>query len=178
MTLFDAIDQAAPTMRKDALISDCGLYRYWLLRQWDASAPFLPIIMLNPSTADASIDDPTIRRCIGFARRDGFGGIKVMNLFAFRATSPADMIAARDPIGPDCYSNLIGMIDYARQYSLPVLAAWGAHGSHLGRDRAVMSSARGIGARLVCLGMTKLGHPRHPLYVAGHQSFMPFEVQS
>ncbi|MEG8045721.1 DUF1643 domain-containing protein [Sphingomonas aerolata] len=77
-----------------------GTFRYWLARQRMDGAPRLPIIMLNLSTADAENDDPTIRRCIAFARREGFGGIHVFNLFAFRATSPDDMRAAADPVGP------------------------------------------------------------------------------
>lgn len=178
MKLFDAIEPAGPPMRKGALISDCGRYRYILRRQWDPGAGHLLVVMLNPSTADAEIDDPTIKRCISFARREMFGGIVVMNLFAFRATSPNDMKAADDPIGPDNDSWLGTMLTAAPTFDQTVLAAWGAHGAHLDRAAQVVALADRAGCRLVCLGTTAAGHPRHPLYVAGHQPLVPFEVQS
>jgi len=158
---------------KDALISPCGQYRYWLTRRWNEAKPLLPFIMLNPSTADADNDDPTIRRCISFADRDGFGGIAVINLFAFRATSPTDMKAAADPVGPDNDYWLIRVLKSAVEQDKPVLAAWGAHGGFRARDNYVRGMAELHGAKLVCLGATKDGHPRHPLYVKGDQ---PFEV--
>jgi hypothetical protein len=131
----------------------------------------LPIIMLNPSTADAEIDDRTIGRCMHFARRDGFGGIRVLNLFAFRATSPDDMKAASDPIGPENDTHLGELIRRASESNIPILAAWGSHGSHLGRASAVKLVASINGARLICLGQTSDGHPRHPLYIKGDRTF-------
>src|SRR5262245_19133112 len=86
---------------KEALISPCGLYRYWLTRTWDNSLRRVCWVMLNPSTADAEQDDPTIRRCVGFARSWGAGGIIVVNLFAFRASDPKALLRAADPVGPD-----------------------------------------------------------------------------
>lgn len=86
-------------MKKSAIISDCNQYRYLLSRVWDESKPLIMFMMLNPSTADADIDDPTIRRCIGFAKSWDYGGIYVGNLFAFRATIPKDLILQIDPIG-------------------------------------------------------------------------------
>jgi hypothetical protein len=166
-----------PSRGSDAVISDCGRYRYVLTRRWDSAAYALPIIMLNPSTADASIDDPTIRRCIGFAKREGFGGITVTNLFAFRATSPADMKAAADPYGPDGSKWLERALAFASEERLPVLAAWGTHGGFRERDQSLIISARGWDARLVCLGTTKGGYPKHPLYVAADQPFVPFAAQ-
>ena len=169
-----ALDEPAPTVVKDALISPCGLYRYWLTRQWDVETWALPIIMLNPSTADASIDDPTIGRCMSFARRDGFGGIRVMNLFAFRATSPADMKAADDPIGPDCPRHLSELFIGAVRVGVPILAAWGAHGAFGRRASHVLAQSSDAGCNMVCLGTTREGHPRHPLYVPGGTPFQPF----
>lgn len=165
------------TFEKSANISDCGRYRYGLERRWDRGAYPLPIIMLNPSTADASIDDPTIRRCMTFARRDGFGGIAVANLFSFRATSPEAMKAAPDPIGPDGIEALDVLLSTAASVNVPVLAAWGAHGTYRDRANEVIVSARDWGARLVCLGTTKDGHPRHPLYVRSDQPFIPFAAR-
>lgn len=154
---------------REASISECGRYRYTLTRIWDDQRSSLSVIMLNPSTADADQDDPTIRRCIAFARREGFGGINVLNLFAFRATSPDDMIAAEDPVGPECSDRIDAALRRSAAFGLPVLAAWGAHGAYQQRGEAVANRAADFGARLVCLGTTADGHPRHPLYVRGDQ---------
>lgn len=162
----------ANAIQKTAEISPCGRYRYSLTRQWDAGAHLLPVIMLNPSTADAEHDDPTIRRCMAFARREQFGGIRVMNLFAFRATSPAVMMAEANPIGPDCSAHLEMMLAESAKISIPVLVAWGTNGAHRRRDEAVKLSAKAFGADLVSLGVTAAGHPRHPLYVKGDQTLV------
>lgn len=159
----------------EATISGCGNYRYTLGRQW-AEARALDIIMLNPSTADAALDDPTIRRCIGFAKRDGFGGIRVMNLFAYRSSSPAEMLAQLDPWGRDNSGHLREMLIGAARANAPVLAAWGVHGVR-GMAKWVQDHARHYGARLVCLGRTNGGHPRHPLYVRGDQPFVDLRVR-
>lgn len=159
---------------KHAEISSCGRYRYWLAREWDAAAQRLTIIMLNPSTADAEVDDRTIGRCMEFARRDGFGGINVINLFAFRTSSPAEMKAAPDPVGPDNDMWLIRALKAASGTGKPIMAAWGVHGEHRARAAYVQGMAQLHGARLVCLGTTRAGHPKHPLYVRGDQLFIPF----
>lgn len=160
-------------MRKSAVISNCGKYRYRLDRKWDDGLCSMPIIMLNPSTADADLDDPTIRRCISFAKREGFGGIVVMNLFGFRATSPKEMLAAENPHGPENWNHLLEMISYAREINEAILCAWGAHGVH-GMAKRVQEYAKVNKVRLACLGKTSGGHPRHPLYVKGDQSFEAF----
>jgi hypothetical protein len=174
MTQTNFLAPAEPEVAKTARISDCGRYRYQLTRIWNEATYCLPILMLNPSTADAAKDDPTIRRCMAFARREGFGGIIVANLFAFRATSPADMKAAADPVGAGNDTALDGLFRASVGYNTPVLAAWGNHGDHRNRATAVRGLARAIGAHLVCLGTTDLGHPRHPLYVPGTQAFEAF----
>lgn len=143
--------------------SPCGRWRYTLRRSWapGRAAPArrdrLLIIALNPSTADAERDDPTIRRCIGFAQAWGFQALCVVNLFAWRATLPADLKAAADPVGPD---NDAWLRQEARRAGL-VLAAWGVHGVHQGRDAAV----RAMLPALHCLRRTRDGHPAHPLYL-------------
>jgi len=162
-------------MDKTAAISACGQYRYRLTRSWDQERGILPIVMLNPSTADAEVDDPTIGRCISFARRDGFGGILVVNLFAFRAPAPDDMMAAADPVGPDNDVVLTSIFGTAAQLGIPVLAAWGANGEYNNRADQVGRLALQLGARLVCLGRTAAGHPRHPLYVRSDQAFEGYE---
>lgn len=136
-----------------------GPYRYLLWRRWEASAAGVLFVMLNPSTADARRDDPTIRRCIGFARAWGFGGVEVVNLFAWRATLPRELRRAADPIGPRNDQ----VIAEAAARAQAVIVAWGIHGVHLGRgdDVAHLLAA----ARPRCLGATATGAPRHPLYV-------------
>ena len=147
-------------MKRTASFSECGAYRYTLGRQWDASRQMLSWIMLNPSTADAEKEDPTIRRCIGFAHRWGYGGIRVLNLFAFRATRPEVMKAQADPVGPKNDSVIIELTRSAM-----VIAAWGADGTHLDRERTVCRILEDAGAQLHVLSLTKAGHPGHPLYI-------------
>lgn len=160
-------------LKSDARISACGQYRYLLTRKW-ADAPALPFVMLNPSTADANLDDPTIRRCMGFARRDGFGGIIVANLFAFRATNPKDMFTADDPEGPLNLRALETLAEECAGFNVPIVCAWGA--SLAARAAAVkaVSVMMAGGANLVCLGYTKEGDPRHPLYVPGDAPLIPY----
>lgn len=155
-----------------AVISECQHYRYALRRDWDSSRWPLTVIMLNPSTADASLDDPTIRRCIGFARAYLYGGLRVLNLFAFRATDPAVMKATADPVGPDNDRHIRAALADAKHTGADVVAAWGVHGVHMGRDAEVKAMAKAAGVTLTCLGTTKEGHPRHPLYVPGAQEFV------
>jgi hypothetical protein len=146
-------------VRRDAIIDPTGAYRYSLTREWDAALPRVCFCMLNPSTADALRDDPTIRRCIGFARSWGYGSLEVINLFAYRATSPGELRAADDPVGPQ---NDWHIGQAAGRASL-IIVAWGAHGSFLARDVPVAERLAGA----LCLGMTRTGYPRHPLYVRG-----------
>jgi hypothetical protein len=122
--------------------------------------------MLNPSTADARDDDPTIRRCVGFSDRWGFGGVEVVNLFALRATRPAHLHEAADPEGPHNAHYLQGAIKRNEQ----LIAAWGGSGDFASRyiaASAVNEMAKAERKRLMCLGQTKGGDPRHPLYVRG-----------
>ncbi len=151
-------------LKKSATISADGVYRYTLSRVWDETLPNLNFIMLNPSTADADLDDPTIRRCIGFGQRDGYGGIQVVNLYAFRATKPSEMLAAIDPVGPDNDAAWL-------QINGDVVAAWGANAKQDQVNRAI-----GVFQELKCLGVTKDGHPRHPLYIRGDQPIIPWSA--
>lgn len=146
-----------PCIQKSAEISECGCYRYELRRRWSQGDQLVAFIGLNPSTADANNDDPTLRRCIDFARRWGCDGLVMVNLFAYRATEPKVMKVADDPIGPE---NNAVLCRVANECSL-VVACWGHHGSHMGRDRDVMV----LLDSLLCMGLTKDGHPRHPLYM-------------
>src|SRR5687768_16866498 len=115
--------------KRGARFSACRTYRFELWRIWDEDGPKLNVIGLNPSTADENLDDPTIRRCIGFARDWGFGGLVMTNLFAYRSTDPKGLAAVDDPVGPNNDYHL----EIAACSGTP-LAAWGAH--PLARERA------------------------------------------
>lgn len=145
-----------------ALYSECELHRYHLTRIWDESAKRLNIVMLNPSKATEVQNDPTIERCERRARFLGYGAVTITNLFALRETEPAVMRAAAAPVGED---NDRILIDRA-MWSDVILAAWGVHGVHQDRHRAVTTMLAGLDRPLCHLGLTKDGHPRHPLYVA------------
>ena len=142
-----------------ATFSLCGWYRYSLERTWEPTAPRLCWFMLNPSTADAFADDPTIRRCLDFARRWGFGSIEVVNMYPLRSPDPAALWNPRNnPEGN-------GVMQYrawrlAMSRSQRTIAAWGAH-NVMGRERTAVDMFRDMD----CLGFTKEGCPRHPLYV-------------
>jgi hypothetical protein len=143
-----------------ATLSPCGQYRYTLSREW-ASGPKAAFVMLNPSTADAKLDDPTIRRCIHFARDAGYGGILIGNLFALRATDADEIKRAPQPVGPD---NDHALADIIMRASV-IICAWGNRGSHLNRNEHVLSMLRKRRKKPHCLRMTKEGHPSHPLYL-------------
>ena len=144
------------TVEGDAVFSDCGRYRYLLTRRW-GDGPAATFVMLNQSTADAATDDPTIRRCIGFAKSWDCGSLNVVNLFACRATNPRELLAATDPVGPRNDA-------FLHSYLPDGVAAWGAHKLATARARGVVR-AFVRSSPLWCLGVTKDGHPRHPLYV-------------
>ncbi|MCQ4189429.1 DUF1643 domain-containing protein [Methylocystis suflitae] len=163
---------AVREIERAAVISACGAYRYSLTRRW-SGAPLLPFVMLNPSTADAKEDDPTIRRCIGFARREGAGGLIVANLYGLRSPSPEALWSARDPIGPENWRTLVGLAAQAIAQSLPIICAWGAQVRGDRVDEA-LRMFHASGARLACLGRTRRGAPRHPLYVRASQSLERF----
>ena len=123
----------------------------------------MTFVMLNPSTADAERDDPTIRRCIGFARGWGYGRLEVVNLFAYRAASPRELFSATDPVGRANERFLASATD-------DVVVAWGNHGRRA--DWKLRKAA--AHGRPRCLGITALGEPMHPLYVPGRRQLCPF----
>ncbi|QQA43116.1 DUF1643 domain-containing protein [Pelagovum pacificum] len=149
-----------------AVYSDCETYRYLLTRTWDPSGARALFVMLNPSTATEVQNDPTVERCERRARTLGFGAFRVTNIFAFRATDPKVMRAAGDPVGP-------GNDDAIRESALAwireggdrVVCAWGTHGAHLDRGPTVERLLRDTGRELTHLGLSKAGHPKHPLYI-------------
>ena len=151
------------SQEKSAEISSCGRYRYSLTRRW-AEGYLMQWVMLNPSTADHEVDDPTIRRCMAFAKRELYSGILVYNLFALRATDPKSL---RGELALD-KTNLerLGTLDG------DVMCGWGGGISNARENASVaIDVLRQSAARLWCLGRTKDGQPRHPLYVAGTTVF-------
>lgn len=152
----------------NACISDCKLYRYFLVREWGKGLR-LGFIMLNPSTADEASDDPTIRRCVSFARREGFSGIVVLNLFAFRTPYPNKLCSAADPVGPDNNT----FIAQAKEFASKFVLAWGST-QFQDRIRQVVKILRDTGTELVCLGHNKDGSPKHPLYVRSDAPLVPY----
>lgn len=162
------------TIERAATFSPCKTFRYTLSRRWSEGKLVAAFVMLNPSTADASIDDPTIRRCMSFARSWGYHGIEVVNLFALRSPNPQDLIdsaeAGVDPIG----SKNDAAIDSTCSRCAKVVAAWGAHPFAVNRAKAVLT-IKGLGMFVECLGTTKDGSPRHPLYVKADQPLIAYQ---
>ncbi len=148
-------------IEKDAVISACQKYRYLLRRVWDHDRPRALFVMLNPSTADAEIDDPTIRSCIRLANAWGYGSFEVVNLFAWRATDPNELATPRDPVG----KGNDAIICAALVRCDVAICAWGANknaGDRGSLVRQIITSSKPVA---YCLGTTKDGHPKHPLYI-------------
>lgn len=150
---------------RGAEISADGVYRYLLWRRWNSMGPRVLFIMLNPSTADANVDDPTIRRCIAFARSWGMGGIRVVNLYPFRATNPAELLMAKEPLGIDNFEYIERAID---KQGIAV-AAWGANKAAANHELTwkTKNLFRALSVPLYALKITADGHPGHPLYIKG-----------
>lgn len=147
---------------------DGDLYRLTLLRVWRPDMHLLVVCMLNPSTADAEVDDPTILALNEFAWHWGFGGILVVNLNAFRASKPEVMRAAADPVGPRNAETIDETLHYAAHTSGLALAAWG-NGGDPDQVREFCRKAEAAGVRLVCLGTTQSGAPKHPMARGQHR---------
>lgn len=145
-----------------ATIDPTGLYRYDLRRDWDSRLGLVNFIMLNPSTADGEEDDPTIRRCKGFASSWGYGQLVVTNLFAYRSTDPEALRLAVDPVGPE---NDLFIVRWATAADL-VIAAWGTKGLVLDRGRKVLSILASAGVEVSAIKLTSGNYPSHPLYLA------------
>jgi hypothetical protein len=163
-------DTGSKHIHRSAEISECGRYRWWLRRSWQLWDNGLHVQgkgtccfgMLNPSDADGTIDDPTVRRCVNFARSWGYDAMTVRNLFPFRSPDPKSLLTAHEPTGGHR-----GDIELLASCTADLLVvAWGA-GVPFGRDRAALAmfADHFPDKPLYCLGKTKQGHPRHPLYV-------------
>ncbi len=144
-------------INSDAIFSKDRKHRYVLIREWDLKKPSLMIISLNPSTADEKINDPTIQRCIGFAKKWGFGRLFVTNLFSFRATSPKDLFNFKNPIGD---KNDYWIRKLLKKVNKIVLA-YGNHGGFKNRHQKILKIIKNP----YCIKKSKTGMPMHPLYL-------------
>lgn len=149
-------------------------HRYRLSRVWDERRPRLNFLMLNPSTADAFVVDPTVRRCLGFARLWGYGSLEVTNVFALRATDPRELRLNDDPVGA---GNDDAILAAAHCADL-VICAWGVHAAYLGREREVLDLLADARERVSTLTRTKDGHPGHPLYVAANTEPLHWDYEA
>jgi hypothetical protein len=143
-------------MKKEAFFSKCRKYRYMLTRQWDANKPMVMFVGLNPSTANEVDDDPTIRRVIGFAKSWNYGGVYMCNLFAYVSTNPDDLITSGENITKNNEA-----LKFAEAFSDKVIFAWGCFKQHKNRMIEVIS----MFPNAYCLGLSKDGFPKHPLYL-------------
>ncbi len=159
------------TVQRSAVISDDGLYRYRLDRWW-GDGPRVVWVMLNPSTADADVDDPTIRRVMRFTRDWGYDGCTVLNVYAWRATKPGDLPDSDErAAGPHWREHFTEAL--SNPFSM-VVAAWGAHATRTAQELATVLLKRKAFVNLMCLGVTKYGYPRHPLYVPADTEPFPY----
>lgn len=162
-------------MKRTAQLSPCGAYRYRLGRAWiHPDTRPLVFVMLNPSTADADVDDATIRRCVRFAQEHAFGGIDVVNLFAYRATKPTDLRRAGYPVGPDNDQHIVEAVRGAGAVCL----VWGANAGELERSQIVLPLIRAQGVEPMCLRITRSGYPQHPLMLPASCRLMPFTADA
>lgn len=145
-----------------AVISPCGNYRYSLWRIWDKKLPLLGYVLLNPSTADAKQNDHTIQRLMERARRLGFGGIIVVNIFAYRSTDPSQLYRVQNPIGFENDKYIVSEMQRCPR----VICGWGRHGKLLARDGAVLRLLYRAGVVPHALSVNFDGTPEHPLYLS------------
>lgn len=166
MAVVDRVD----ALDTGALFSPCRRWRYLLWRRWDHDKGICAFIGLNPSTADETEDDPTIRRCIRFAKDWGYGSLWMLNAYAFRATDPHVMKAqganALGPLNNEYIAQTVALCGM-------VVAGWGTH-CHPAREQAIAEIVNASNRPLYCLGLTKDGHPRHPLYLRADAEPLPW----
>lgn len=148
-----------PDVKMGARFGATGIYRYTLWRCWEVEQPRLAFVMLNPSTADAEVNDPTICRCLGFAQAWGYGSLEVVNLFALKTPHPSQLSLATDPVGAECDAAILQAVEQADC----TVIAWGNWGKLHGRDRAVLEL---LDRPVYCLGRNQSSQPRHPLYLS------------
>ncbi len=160
-TSFLSEKPEAPRMGRSAVISSDGRYRYRLSRHWGGDGGVLLWVMLNPSRADALVDDATIRRCTSFSVAGGFAGLEVVNLFAYRTAYPRELAAAGYPVGPENDIAIAAAVLGARE----ICVAWGVAPAAEARVQQVMPVLRWRDRTPKCLRITRSGWPGHPLYL-------------
>lgn len=153
-------------MKVNAKFSTCGQYRYTWWRTWDEAKPYAMIIGLNPTVADDVTANPTLVRCIRFAKAWGYGGVCVVNLFAYLAATPSDLMKAPEPIGKENDEWLMKLAQSAGV----VVAAWGNSGGFMNRSDKVKKKIK----NLHCLKVNQSGEPAHPLYLKADLMPMPY----
>ncbi|MBS4020097.1 MAG: DUF1643 domain-containing protein [Dechloromonas sp.] len=158
--------------KSGAQFSACNRYRYRLWRIWDESRKPLVMVMLNPSMANADQNDPTVERCQRRALKMGFGGLRVVNIFALVSTDPAALYQVDDPVGPD---NDAAILEAVRDAGM-VICAWGTHGAHVDRAREVVALLRQAGVSPYCLAINGDKSPKHPLYIALKSTPVAYEL--
>lgn len=159
--MIERSHHSAKLGRRKAGYSECERYRYYLIVEWDSAKPALTVCGLNPSTATEKEDDRTIAKMVRLSRRWGYGSLRMVNLFAFRATKPAEMMKADDPIGPE-FSE-----EYMRWFfGSPILCAWGRHGGFKNQGNVMKAVFKVIGLQTFYLKLNGDGSPQHPLYLA------------
>ena len=157
-------------VRDIASYSEDGRYRFLLTREFGGESTCV-FVMLNPSTADADHNDPTIRRCIGFAKREGFGRLEIVNLFGFMSTEPAVLFAASDPVGDDNDAKIASALARADM----AVVAWGNHGVFdAERSAVVLGLIADSNKPVMCFGLTAKGQPKHPLYLRSNAELVGF----
>lgn len=162
-------------MLKEAILSPCGTWRYTLLRQWDPELLVLPVVMVNPSTADHEVNDPTILTLIARAKFWGYGGILVVNLLALRSSTQDALLKHPDPTGPENPDYVSQVMEYAKNNEQWVLVAWGnggdivLPGSHWSEAQIFLDRFEQDGIEFRCLGKTSSGAPKHPLARGKHR---------
>jgi hypothetical protein len=167
LALFEADDGGAD-------FSNDRRYRFRLWRYWNRHEKAACFCMLNPSTANETDLDPTLRRCVGFARAWGCGGLEVVNLFAIVSPDPRVLLTDRDPIGEGNDDHIAS----AAMLAEVVVVGWGAFPEARVRSREVVDLLATVGVRPMCLGTTRAGHPRHPLYLRKTADLVPYGGQS
>ena len=165
---------------KSAVISECGRFRYVLTRRWADNLPTMIFLMLNPSTADADLDDATIRKCVGFAKIHGCGSIKIINLFALRSRDPKELLTAEDPLGSQYWFYLQFTLDSIIQGDKLVLA-WGCDDTIRRKQSLVdhMNRVRLMVAPYIprCFGLTQGGAPKHPVMLGYKTPLITFQYE-
>lgn len=172
MTQLQSWSFQGRTGASSATFSPCGTYRYELRRAWDGTRPSIVVCALNCSTADATRDDPTVRRLISFAAREGAGALVVTNLFALRSPYPEDVYKHAEPIGPENDATLERI--FSTHKSSRLILAWGAHGAFRGRGEIVGQMAMDLHGSPECFGLTNDGWPRHALYLPKNCPLQPW----